>query len=69
MSDLRVINREVTQKVKESGQGKHLGMLILEEDAYCGMATVGEDRRNNINRGIVMVLYSQWQEKSAFREV
>ena len=55
----------MTQKVKESGQGKHLGMLTVEEDAYCGMATVGEDRRNNIKRGIVMVLYSQWQEKSA----
>ena len=37
----------MTRKVKESGRGKHLGMLIVEEDAYCGMAIVGEDRRNN----------------------
>ena len=59
----------MTRKVKESGRGKHPGMLIVEEDAYCGMAIVGEDRRNNINRGTVIVLYSQWQEKSAFREV
>ena len=59
----------MTQKVKDSGQGKHLGTLIVEEDAYCGMAIVGEDRRNNINRGTVIILYSQWQEKSAFREV
>ena len=48
----------MTQKVKESGQGKHLGMLI-----------VGEDGRNNINRGTMIVLYSQWQEESAFGEI